>query len=206
MAVENLFSGRTPMSIEAINWALTKAPIPRDRRDASSLAAVLVGLANHASPDGTNAFPSVGTLTQYTRLSERSVQNALRALEELGLIRPGDPDIVAAHVKRADRRPRGWDLAIHSGVQSVRPVSSHGVQTQHRGVQTTTSRGAVAAPEPSLNRPGNHRAPPVCGTCDARPNDPISARIVWLDPGRTRSARCPRCHPRAGPPAESRSA
>lgn len=110
------------MSIEAINWALTAAPIPRDRRDASSLAAVLIGLANHAGPDGTNAFPSVATLTQYTRLSERSVQNALRTLEELGLIRPGDPNIVAAHVRRADRRPRGWDLAIHSGVQTLHPA------------------------------------------------------------------------------------
>lgn len=194
------------MSIEAINWALTTAPIPRGRRDASSLAAVLIGLANHASPDGTNAFPSVATLTQYTRLSERSVQNALRALEELGLIRPGDPDIVAAYVKRADRRPRGWDLVIHSGVQPLRPAPPHGVQTQHHGVHTGSIRGAEAAPEPSLNRPRNHRPPPVCGTCDARPGDPISARIIWLDPQRTRSALCPRCNPRAGPSVQERSA
>lgn len=40
------------MSVEAIHWALNAAPIPRDRRDASSLAIVLVGLANHADSDG----------------------------------------------------------------------------------------------------------------------------------------------------------
>lgn len=196
------------MSIEAITWALNKAPIPHDRRDASSLAIVLVGLANHADPDGRNAFPAVSTLVRYTRLSERSVQYALRALEDLELITPSDPEIVAAYVKRADRRPKGWNLVIHSGAQTVHPVDQHGVQTRHNGVQTATSRGAVLAPEPSLNRPGNRpsreRAPqgaravsvlPVCGQCDARDSDPASARIVWLDAERTRSERCPRCHP-----------
>ncbi|MCE7008553.1 helix-turn-helix domain-containing protein [Kibdelosporangium philippinense] len=84
------------MSIEAIHWALNAAPIPRDRRDSSSLAIVLVGLANHADPDGRNAFPSLARLARYTRLSERSVRYALRTLEELDLIHPSDPEIVAA--------------------------------------------------------------------------------------------------------------
>ncbi|MFD1049858.1 helix-turn-helix domain-containing protein, partial [Kibdelosporangium lantanae] len=154
------------MSIEAISWVLNHASIPSHRRDASSLAMVLVGLANHADPDGCNAFPSVATLVRYTRLSERSVQNALRALEELGLILPSDPQIVAAYVKRADRRPNGWDLVIHNpihssvhnpvgGVQTLHPVGTHGVQTCRHGVQTTTPRGADSAPEPSLNHPRN---------------------------------------------------
>jgi hypothetical protein len=76
------------VSIEVIHWALNVAPIPRDRRDASSLTVVLVGLANHADPDGRNAFPSLARLVRYTRLSERSVRYALRALAELDLIRP----------------------------------------------------------------------------------------------------------------------
>ena len=205
------------MSIEAISWALTAAPIPTDRRDASSLAIVLVGLANHADPDGRNAFPAVATLVRYTRLSERSVQYALRSLEELSLIISSDPDIVAAYVKRADRRPKGWDLLIHrvihspaDEVQPVHPVDQHGVQTQAHGVQTQSPRGAEPAPEPSLNHPGNRPArertrpdpdsggvPPICGQCDARNSDPISARVVWLDDRREHSTPCPRCHPRA---------
>lgn len=108
------------MSIEAITWTLNAAPIPTGR-NASTLAFVLVGLANHADPDGRNAFPAVATLVRYTRLSERSVQYALRKLEALGLITPSDPDIVAAYVRRADRRPQGWDLPIHSGGTSRRP-------------------------------------------------------------------------------------
>lgn len=235
------------MSIEAISWALNLAPIPTDRRDASSLTIVLVGLANHADPDGCNAFPAVATLVRYTRLSERSVRYALHTLEELGLITQADPDIVAAYIKRADRRPNGWDLAltarpappsapatsgtgsaattvvhnlahrvVHNrddGVQPVHPVQAHGVQTPPSGVQTTTSRGAATAPEPSKNHPrnrparaparapGRHARPPapalpaLCGQCDARPGDPASARIIWLDTDRQHSKPCARCHP-----------
>jgi len=202
------------VSIESIVWALNDAPIPRDRRDASSLTVVLLGLANHADPFGRNAFPAVSTLVKYTRLSERSVQYALRALEELELIGTSDPEIVAAYVKRSDRRPRGWDLAMHrtstpvdnsvDGVQTVRPADQHGVQTRRNGVQGTPSRGAELAPDPSLNRPKNRPAPSAprgrsttaeCGQCDARPGDPVSARIVWLDEDHTSSAPCPNCHP-----------
>lgn len=64
------------MSIEAISWALNRAPIPTGRRDASTLASVLIGLANHADPDGRNAFPSVARLVRYTRLAERTVRSA----------------------------------------------------------------------------------------------------------------------------------
>lgn len=197
------------MSIEAISWALNDAPIPRDRRDASSLAVVLLGLANHADPRGRNAFPAVSTLVRYTRLSERSVQYALRSLEELELIAPSDPTIVAAYVKRSDRRPRGWDLAVTAGVdngghgvQSVRPADLHGVQTPRHGVQTATGRGAKRASEPSLNQQENQRErapearsplPPPCGQCDARPGDPVSARLIWH--ANDRSEPCPRCHP-----------
>lgn len=183
---------------------------PRDRRDASSLTIVLLGLANHADPDGRNAFPAVATLVRYTRLSERSVQNALRTLKDLKLIKQSDPAIVAAYVKRADRRPQSWNLPIHSGAQPLHPADQHEVQTQLHGVQTATPRGAATAPEPSFNRPKNRPSreraqvgarpsslPPICGLCDARDSDPVSARVVWLDAERTRSRRCTRCHPAA---------
>ncbi len=200
------------MSIEAINWALDTAPIPTNRRDASSLAIVLVGLANHADPDGRNAFPSLNRLMHYTRLSERSVRYALRALEELGLIRrSADQEIVAAYRKRADRRPNNYDLVIRQPVdnppgegQDLPPGDQHEGQTQQaRGAKSRTTRGRDC-PRTVLNRDknrpaGKRAAPgvvgPVCGQCDGRDSDPVSARVVWLDADRTRSVRCPRCHP-----------
>lgn len=203
------------MSIEAISWALNEAVIPATgRAKASHLAFVLVGLANHADPHGRNAFPSVERLVGYTRLSQRSVQYALRDLEELGLITRSDPDIVAAHIKRGDRRPQGWDLAMHNGVHTVHPVPDHGVHSRTNGVQITHRRGAHSAPEPSLNRPENLRAgthrPPgePCGQCDGRPGEPVSTRLVWLDRagGGSESTPCPRCHPAASDnPGEAHS-
>jgi pyocin large subunit-like protein len=105
------------MSVEAISWALNLAPVPADRRGQPSSACkfVLVGLANHAGPDGSGAFPSVATLVRHTGLSERTVRTCLDRLEAGGIIRPCDPDLVAARIKRADRRPQGWDLGPHPG-------------------------------------------------------------------------------------------
>jgi hypothetical protein len=169
------------MSIEAISWALNEAPIPTDRRDASSLAMVLVGLANHADPDGRNAFPSNATLTRYTRLSERSVRNILRELTSLKLIHPSDPGIVAAYISRADRRPNGYDLnlSLTSVDNSTHPVDNRGEAADHegqtvppadqdgghaaqvRGADSAATGGRVCprtVPEPSRNRPARARA------------------------------------------------
>lgn len=169
------------MSIEAISWALNDAPIPTNRRDASSLAMVLVGLANHADPDGRNAFPSNATLTRYTRLSERSVRGILRELTALNLIQPSDPGIVAAYISRADRRPNGYDLnlSLTSVDNSTRPGDNSGVDVDHEGHtlppadqhggHTAQVRGADNAatggrvcprtvPEPPRNRPTRARA------------------------------------------------
>lgn len=208
-----LFTGGGLVSLEALDWALNRAPIPRDRRDASSLAVVLLGLANHADPFGRNAFPSLGTLTKYSRLSERSVRYAIRALEELELIRPSDPEIVAAFIKRTDRRPNGYDLAIerrepvdNSGEgQTLPPAGQHGGQAATQRGAKNVATGGSACPrtfkEPSRNRPapsaptGRSTVPPVCGQCDARESDPISARVVWQDKDRTRSTLCQTCHP-----------
>lgn len=102
------------MSVEAISWALNLAPVPADRNGQPSSACkfVLVGLANHAGPDGTSAFPSVRTLIRYTGLSERTVRSCLDRLEQGSVIRRCDPAVVAAKIKRADRRPQGWDLDL----------------------------------------------------------------------------------------------
>jgi hypothetical protein len=84
----------------------------RSRRAAVQCVQVPVDLANHAGPDGTGAFPSAATLVRYTGLAERTVRTCLDRLEAEGIISPCDPGIVAARIKRADRRPRGWDLNL----------------------------------------------------------------------------------------------
>ena len=73
------FAGRSRVSVEAISWALNLAPVPADRGGQLSSACkfVLVGLGNHAGPDGSGAFPSARTLMRYTGLSERTVRACL---------------------------------------------------------------------------------------------------------------------------------
>lgn len=238
------------MSIEAIHWVLNYAPdfAGEDPRQRPHLAIVLIGLANHADPDGRNAFPAIATLCRYIRLSESTVRRCLQRLVELGVIRAADQHIVAAYIRRADRRPNGYDLAMapvpgdnpvdsagdnpldgvsyEPGDRSNNGVSqrSTGVSYQTGGVSYQVPRGVTPARkpapydtrtllEPSRNRPAHERTPgarssriptrppipPPCGQCDTRPDDPITARVVWLDADRTRSRRCPRCHPHARP-------
>lgn len=100
------------MSVEAVTWALNLAPVPADKNGQPNTACafVLVGLANHADPDGTATFPSARTLARYARLSVRCVRTALDRLEEAGVISPCDPAIIAARIRRGDRRPQGWNL------------------------------------------------------------------------------------------------
>ncbi|QQQ74773.1 helix-turn-helix domain-containing protein [Saccharothrix sp. 6-C] len=201
------------MSIEAINWALNHAPIPTDRKDASTLAITLIALANHAGPDGTDAFPSVDLMTTYTRLSRRTVQRSLRSLEDLGLIRKGNTRVRDARIERADWRPQVYNLVLSARLstgqpterQDGTPLTRTGRRQRTNGVSGATKRGVSTTPEPSFNRPGNRPAPsapggrsavsPECGQCDARPGDPISARVIWADEDRTRSTPCPRCAP-----------
>lgn len=47
---------------------------------------VLLGIANHSSPDGTGSWPSVDTLCRYTRLSRSTVQRCIKSLVEKGYL------------------------------------------------------------------------------------------------------------------------
>jgi hypothetical protein len=94
------------VSVEAISWALNLAPIPdRGGQPSSACKFALAARASHAGPDGAGAFPSVAGLVRYTGLSERTVRTCLDRLEAAGIIRPCDPDIAAARIKRTGRRP-----------------------------------------------------------------------------------------------------
>ncbi|MCE7010036.1 helix-turn-helix domain-containing protein [Kibdelosporangium philippinense] len=201
------------MSIEAINWALNHAPIPTDRKDASTLAITLLALANHAGPDGRDAYPSVDRMMRYTRLSRRTVQRSLRSLEELGLIRQGNTRVRDAHIPEANSRPQVYNLVLSTGLSTDSggerrhdaPLTSRGRQQKRLGASAATSGGVSMTHKPSFNRPRNHPAssapdgrstvPSECGQCDARPGDPISARVIWLDHDHIRSTPCPRCAP-----------
>lgn len=132
------------MSIEALNWVLNQAPDV-----ASHELPVLTGYANHAHPDGTSSYPSVPTLSRYSRKGERAVQKDIKSLLEKGLMRFGDQ----RHVQHIpiDRRPTVYDLAMERRMDNgivappVRLVSGKAAQPVLAATPVPTQR----QPEPA---------------------------------------------------------
>ena len=163
------------MSVQALSWVLEDAPIPNPTPDgmppSHSLALVLLGLANHASRTGKNAFPSVKTLGKYSRLGERQVQRALNALAELGLITVGNQAIATAEIGRKDRAPVVYDLSMNlkRGDSQDTPsergdISGTGRHFDTHGVTESDPRGDISplhgvtpkSPEPR-DKPGKDK-------------------------------------------------
>jgi Helix-turn-helix domain len=163
------------VSVEAISWALNLAPVPADRggQPSSACKFVLVGLANHAGPDGTGAFPSVATLVRYTGLSERTVRTCLDRLEAAGIVSPCDPGIIAARIKRADRRPQGWD----SNLGMVRDdLAGADIMTLERHFPGLAASLAIMA-RPGPDRSDRRGQPPHPTLGTVEPGDNIPGEV-----------------------------
>ena len=171
------------MSVEAISWALNLAPVPANRggQPSSACKFVLVGLANHAGPDGTAAFPPVATLVRYTGLAERTVRTCLDRLEAEDIISPCNPGIVAARIKRADRRPQGWDLNL-SPVRDDLDDAAVAV-LEHRFPGLGVRPAAAAQPGADGQADGVHSPHPVATRSAAVDNRPGGVQPLHLEPG-----------------------
>jgi hypothetical protein len=98
---------------------------------------VLLALADNANEDTGYAWPSVATLARKSRMSERSVQRALRDLEEAKEI----------STVRAGGRVNG---AYRSTVYAVHPQGCQSVVPDAAGVTDQALRGDTAlSPKPS---------------------------------------------------------
>jgi hypothetical protein len=123
------------MSIEAVGWALN-VPVGGNEK------VVLLGIANHCRPDGTEAWPSLETLARYAACDRSTARRNLRKLEEAGWI------------VRSGEGPRGtvsWSLPGGWQNATVAPVPAGGGTSAPEGV-------APAPPEPSLEPSGVARA------------------------------------------------
>jgi hypothetical protein len=114
---------------------------------------VLLALADYASDDGCNVYPSVETLTGKTSLKERAIRGALVEMREAGLlvvVRPARQHYPAEYRIDIDK------LMEYSGVQEM-PVRDAGdAPLEPSGVQEMQSRGAGNAPKPSENHQLKH--------------------------------------------------
>lgn len=92
------------MSLEAYIWTAT---LPLSACSATPYR-VLLMLADRADPLGYCAYPSVRNMAETLECSTRTVQRALRELEDVGLIRKGDQRPVQHY--RPDKRPVVYDV------------------------------------------------------------------------------------------------
>lgn len=130
------------MSLKVITWVLYEAPVTTQ-----SHLLVLLALADRAHDDGTAAYPSREWIGERARCSVRSVASHLRALEEDGLIRKGDQELVAHF--RADRRPVVYDVVMTAG-KSCTPSLNDVQSDASRGARSRTHDVQPVAHKPSL--------------------------------------------------------
>ena len=119
---------------------------------------VLLALAEHANDDGTEAWPSVETLVERTRMSRKGVQGALRRLEADGMI------------EHTGAKP--WGTNIYTVVMEGGVVSSPPPRTSFsEGANLVPAGGVAASPNPSFTRQEN-------------PSETLSERVLAAWTGR----------------------
>lgn len=138
------------MSWQASGWAIEQQhvqnPVARH---------VLLVMANYANQDGTAAFASIARIVRDTGWSERCVRKAIRELQQVGVLRPGDKAVALAYIKRADRVPQCYDLVLdpvsapERGARGAPRESPTGGTSRPSGGHVVPPRGARGAPNPS---------------------------------------------------------
>lgn len=141
--------GGERMSVEAVSWALN-APV------GGSVKVMLLGLANHAQPDGTESYPSLDTLAHYGACNRSTARRGVRELVRLGWIVP-DGEGPRGTVKYTLAM---WiPTAAQVGVPDCHPQSEGGGTHATPGGGTGATPGvAPMPPEPSLNQEDSLRS------------------------------------------------
>ena len=121
------------MSVEAFSWALT-VPV------GGNMKIMLLGLANHAHPDGTESYPTLETLATYGHCDRATARRNVRKLVDEGWAREDGlgPRGQSKYALALDRDPRGGS--------KMPPVAS-----EPEGGDKSGAGGVTAVqPEPSI--------------------------------------------------------
>ena len=107
---------------------------------------VLLVIADHASDDGTNSYPSVGTIARKSSMSARNVQRCLSRLEGQGLVsiqrQQGGPSYYDP-----SRRPNAYTI---NGATLSHLIVERGDIQSPRGVTGATPPPDLQSPKPSI--------------------------------------------------------
>jgi hypothetical protein len=123
----------------------------------------------------------VGTLVRYTGLSERTVRTCLDRLAAGGIIASCDLGIVAARIKRAGRRPQGWDLNLALARHDLDGAAVAVLEHQCPGLGVSL---AVAGQPGADGRADGIQSPhPVATGGEVVENSPGGVRQLHPEPG-----------------------
>lgn len=95
------------MSVNAVSWAIDRAPVPGARCVARM---ILVHLADKADADGCDTWKYVSAIADAIGVDDSTVHRNLAWLEEHGLIERGDQSLVSDYPEYA--RPVVWNLRL----------------------------------------------------------------------------------------------
>lgn len=163
-----------------------------------------LALADNSHDDGTHIFPSVATLAEKSRQSERSVQYQLRKMERIGWLEVVCEGGGRLKGYKSGGRPReyrispywiaGGDLATDGGAEEQPEIpkgansapfgkganqSGKGCKTAPERVQPRVGKGATAvAPEPKATK--SNQEQPSHRECE-READPLALTAVQVD-------------------------
>lgn len=145
------------MSVQVMAWVMNHAPADLTGTEQS----VAIALANYASDEGGQAYPSVKKLSDITHWNERTVQRALHILVDKGVIeieREATHDTPAVYCfplyrgdaatpRRGDRNTPHGAAESHPWGDASTPVGV--TESPPRG-DTQSGRGVPKSPKPSL--------------------------------------------------------
>lgn len=134
------------MSYEAVQWAMDRAPMLRTDKGKPDTTSrhVLAALAEHASPDGTDAYPSVPLLQYKTGYSRRAIQEALCRLEAGGLVFAKGKRLGCTNWSLAVwlKRPESDRAELDAETEQRREATAERVR-RHRAKAVTPSDGVT---------------------------------------------------------------
>jgi hypothetical protein len=143
--------GGKSVSVQAISWVLEHSKSELGSR------LVLISIANAALDDGTGAWPSVATLAQKSKLSERQVRYCLRKLEEAGELQ--------TQIKSGPYGTNMYSLPKMGGAKSA------------PGGQSTTAGGAIC------DIWWGNPLPPIRPYPSIKIKKGVHTKLLWMDSG-----------------------